>query len=353
VTQGIKEPGLRAGTPSDGAMEQDQDRANRSLSRWTGESRIRERSPQIGFVVLFAAVFALFSILRPTDFLDSTSLESIFSTAVVAMLLSTGLVFVLIVRDFDLSIANNAALSGSAAIMLMSSAHVSTVVACLAALVIGMLAGAFNGLIVAWFNANALIATLATSSVFAGIQEWMTNSLQVSSGIKRGFLDITSQKWAGLPADVIVILVIAALMVVVLRYTVFGRHAYAAGSNRAASRLAGVRTKMIRFWAFVIMGGFAGLAGVCLTSIGGSTPAVGSTDSYLLPAYAAAFLGAITIGRGRFTIGAAIVGVVFVNMLQTGLIIVGAPQFTTDLLTGLVLVAAVLISRASASDVSL
>jgi ribose transport system permease protein len=266
------------------------------------------------------------------------------------MLLSMGLVFVLVVRDFDLSIASNATLAGSCAIILMSKFGYPTGIAVVGALIAGVLAGAANGLIVAFFRANALITTLATTSVFAGIQEWMTHSNTVTTGIHHSYFTLTAAVTAGrFPIDVIVIVIVAVITSVLVRNSVFGRHAYATGANQTAAHLAGIRTAGVRFWSFVIVGLFAGAAGVCLTSLSGGTPQAGSTETYLLPAYAAAFLGAITIGRGNFTIISALLGVLFVNTLQVGLIVVEAPLFTTDLFSGLILVIAVLISRTSGS----
>jgi ribose transport system permease protein len=316
-------------------------------------TQLGTRGPAIGFGLLFVVLFAVFSLLKPDAFFTSSNVKSILATSVVAMLLSMGLVFVLVVRDFDLSIASNAALAGSAAVLAMSKLGQPTGVAFLIAVGVGVLGGAVNGLIVAFFNANALITTLATTSVFAGIQEWLTKSGTVSTGINHSYLNLTAQQLAGWPVDVGVVVVLAVVTAIGIRTSVFGRHAYATGANQPAARLAGVRTAAVRFWSFVLVGLFAGLAGICLTSLAGGTPQAGSTNTYLLPAYAAAFLGAITVGRGNFTILAAVLGVLFVNMLQVGLIVVEAPLFTTDLISGLILVGAVLISRTSASHVSL
>lgn len=309
--------------------------------------RARTIAPGLVFTLLSVAMFAVFSVLSPHVFFTWATVGSIFLTAVVAMLLSVGLVFVLIARDFDLSIANIAAMSGSVAIVAMANAGFPAGAAAALAIVVGIGAGLLNGVVIAYLNADALITTLATGSLFAAVQEWITNDGTVSQGISGGYLAIAERQWFGISAMVICTLALVAVAAFVLRTTVFGRHAYATGANSRVAYQAGIRTRAVRFWSFAIAGGFAAAAGVCLTSMDGSTPEAGSTSTYLLPAYAAVFLGAITVGRGKFTPVAAAVGVLFINTLQIGLVIVGAPQFTTDLATGAVLLAAVLISRAT------
>jgi ribose transport system permease protein len=140
--------------------------------------------------------------------------------------------------------------------------------------------------------------------------------------------------------SVVVVLAVWGL----LKFTVFGRHAYAVGSNELAASVAGVRTREVRWAAFVTLGILAGLAGVLITAQGGgSSP--NNASGLLLPTYTAAFLGLSALGRGKFTPIATYFGVVFIGTLQTGLTILDQPSWIASVITGSVLVVAVLIAR--------
>jgi ribose transport system permease protein len=170
------------------------------------------------------------------------------------------------------------------------------------------------------------------------------NQNTVTEGITRNYLALTTTKLMGIPLHVLLMVTLVALMWFLMSFTVQGRRFYAVGSGEEAARLSAVRTSAVTLSGFVILGVTAALAGVVATSQAASYyPNSGAP--YLLPAYAAAFLGFSALGGRRFHPLATFFGVVFTETLSTGLSMLNAPPWVTDLSEGLVLAAAVLLVR--------
>jgi ribose/xylose/arabinose/galactoside ABC-type transport system permease subunit len=286
---------------------------------------------------------AVFSILKPHNFPTSDNVKAILQQASILAVLGVGLTVVLVIREFDLSFEANAALSGAIAVQVMVNLNLPMTLGILAGILTGALVGVANGTIVAYGRAPAFIGTLAIASVAGGIESMVTKDTTVY-GVPASYLGIATSKVLGIPLFVYISIGVVLVVAGILRYTVFGRHAQAVGSNPEAASMAGVRTKAVRWSGFVFLGALAGLAGVLITAqAGGSAPS--NATNLLLPVYTAAFLGASALGRGSFNAVATYFGVVFIGTLQTGLTMLNQPAWIAQVITGSVLVAAVLISR--------
>lgn len=147
----------------------------------------------------------------------------------------------------------------------------------------------------------------------------------------------------GVSVTIGVLILIGLVLWVLLRYTTYGRYLYATGANPEASRLAGVKTDRTTITAFVIGGLLAGTAGVLLAANqGAASPGIGT--GFLLPAFAAAFLGTVIMSTGRFHVWGTLIGGTFLVWVTQGLIVGGVPFTWTDVINGVVLVAAVAVS---------
>jgi ribose transport system permease protein len=204
--------------------------------------------------------------------------------------------------------------------------------------------GVANGLLTAYGRVPALIATLAISSVAAGIEQALTHNSAIYTGVTKGYVDLSLGKYAGLPAAVWISFAVLGILWFLLDLTTFGRRSYAVGANKAVAYLSGVRTKRVSLAGFIILGLAAGLGGI-LTTSSASSSYPNSGVPLLLPAYAAAFLGASTMPGRRFHPAGTYFGALFLNFLATGLLMVGLPDWTTDVVTGAVLGTAVLVTR--------
>jgi ribose transport system permease protein len=293
------------------------------------------------FLVLLVVFFAW---QLPETYLTLDNMKSILQQQATLIVLAIGVTFVLVIGEFDLSFAFTIGLAAAVSVLLMSSLGLPPIVAMLVAIVVGGIVGAGNGLAVAWGRAPAFIATLAVGSAATGVEQLLTGNSTISSGIPIEYLYFTLQEYAGLPISTWITLLLVLVAVGVVSFTRYGRRVRATGLNPTAVTLAGTSVSLVRLSAFVIMGLLAGLAGVMVSSLGGSYfPNSGA--GLLLPPYAAVFLGAAIIGRGRFGPLASVYGVVFIALLERGLTMMNQKAAVILIIEGAVLVAAVILAR--------
>jgi ribose transport system permease protein len=258
-------------------------------------------------------------------------------TAIIALAAMTGL----IAGAFDLSVAANMSLSISVVGQLQAGLHLNAVLAIILTLLCGGCVGCVNAIIITRFRINAVIGTLATSSILAAISYWVANGQTIINGISSGFIKAGSAQPLSIPINVYVLVVVALLLWYVLEHTPAGRYLYAAGANEQAARLSGVNVNRLRWGALITSGVLSSAAGVVLTMQLGSA-SFGAGDSYLLPAYTGAFLGATQIFPGRFNIVGTLIAIYLVAIGVKGLQL-EYPQYAwiADLVEGLVLLIAV------------
>jgi ribose transport system permease protein len=293
------------------------------------------------FLVLLVAYFA---VRLPDTYLTSDNLLSVLQQQSTLLILALGVTFVLVIGEFDLSFASTIGLAGGVAALLMARHGTPTGVAIVVAIAIGGAVGLANGLAVAWGRAPAFIATLAAGSVATGIEQLLTGNETIAKGIPDSYLSFTLVQRAGLPLSTWLALALVVVAVVLLSLTTFGRRLRATGLNPTAVTLAGISVNLVRLSAFVMLGLIAGLAGVMVTSQGGSYfPNSGA--GLLLPPYSAVFLGAAVVGRGRFSPAATLFGVVFIALLERGLTMLDQKAAVIQLIEGGVLLAAVVLAR--------
>lgn len=293
------------------------------------------------FLLLLVAFFAW---QLPETYLTADNMKSILQQQSTLIVLAIGVTFVLMIGEFDLSFAFTVGLSAAVSILLMSSFGAPWPVAMLAGILVGGLVGVANGWAVAWGRAPAFIATLAVGSAAAGVEQLMTNNNTIAGGIPIDYLMFTLTEYAGLPLSTWLTLLLVVIAAFLVSLTAFGRRVRATGLNPTAVTLAGTSVSLVRLAAFVIMGLLAGLAGVMVSSLGGSYfPNSGA--GLLLPPYSAVFLGAAIIGRGRFSPIATVYGVVFIALLERGLTMMNQKAAVIMIIEGAVLLAAVVLAR--------
>ncbi|PRI11179.1 ABC transporter permease [Leucobacter massiliensis] len=291
----------------------------------------------LGLIVLFAA-------LKPQVFFTPINFTNILEQIAILAMIAAVQTVVMVVGDFDLSVGSLASLTGViTAQLLVGGTHPALAV--LIALAAGAIAGAINGFLVAYLGLSAFIATLATMTSFSGLALLLSSGTTVF-GLPEGFVWLGQGRLAGVPVPVVLAVVLALIVWFVLSKTVIGRSWYAVGGNAEAARLSGVKTRFVRFSAFLVSGCGAALAGVVLTArLASAHPA--AADPFMLSSIAAVFLG-ITLSRaGQPTIGGTVVGLGIVGVLSNGLNIMQVNSYVQQILTGLIIVLAVSLSRLS------
>lgn len=287
----------------------------------------------------FGGAIVFFAIARPDSFLSLDNARAILDDTSVLAVLAVGVTVVLVIGEFDLSVGFLVGLAAAAGVGAMAFHGWPVWAAVLVMLAAGAISGLASGVAVAHVRIPSFVATLAIGSIAAAVELAITRT-SIFEGIPASYVEIATTRVGTVPLRAIVAVAVVAVFVVILRGTVFGRHASSIGDNAAAATLAGVPVANVRLVAFVLAGTTAGLAAVLVTSSAGSYyPNLGT--GLLLPAYAAAYLG-LSLGSGlRFNVIGSYIGVLLLGTVTTGLTMMNQPSWVAALVQGFVLIAAV------------
>jgi ribose transport system permease protein len=299
---------------------------------------------RFALVLVWAAIIVVFGVLRPESFLTWSNFSTILGSQAVIVIIALGLVVPLTSGDYDLSIASNLTLAGTVLALLNARWGVPIAWSILAALAVGGLVGFVNGFFVIYFRINSLIVTLGVGTFIHGITLWLGNQ-QTISGVSEGLVNaVIVTRLLGVPLGFYYALALCAAIWYVLSYTALGRRMLFVGRGREVARLSGIRVDRVRWGCLVASGIIGGMAGVIYVgTTAAADPSSGLT--FLLPAFAAAFLGATSVNPGRFNPWGAMIAVYFLVTGITGLSILGVSTFVQDLFYGGALVIAVTLSQ--------
>ncbi len=290
----------------------------------------------------FLLMIAIFALLRPGIFLSANNLRNITEQVAILAIVSTTMTLVMVVGDFDLSVGALASLCGVvAANMMIGGMGMGPSLAI--ALGVGAIAGMLNGVLVAYAGLSAFVATLATMTIYRGLSLWYTNGATLFSGLNDSFRVIGQRATGPFPNSVLIMLAVAVMVWFVLEQTTVGRRLYAIGGNAEASFLAGIRVRRLRLFAFVASGLGAALAGIVLTSrLMSAHPTAG--EPLMLNSIAAVFLGMTMFREGEAHVVGTLFGVLLLGVMSNGLNILGVDSYIQNVLTGTIIVLAVLVS---------
>ena len=288
---------------------------------------------------LFILVFALWV---PSTFLTGTTVKAILGDQAITVVLAVGILPALAAGQFDLSFAQNMGFSAVVCGTLIAWTGVPWPMAIVLTLLVGMAIGAANGGLVL-LGVDSFIATLGMSSILLGLTAVVGNNQYVGP-LPDSFSTIANGRLPfGIPSVVVYAVVAAVLVWYLLEHTPIGRRTYATGANGEAARLAGVRTRRYVFGSLVVAGLMSSVAGVLVAAkIGQVSPTVG--PPYLLPAFAACFLGTTQIKVGRFNVWGTVLAILLLATGVKGLQLAGGQLWVTDLFNGVALVGAVSIA---------
>src|SRR5580700_2641808 len=274
-----------------------------------------ERYGVLGVWVLMGVAF---TIAAPGLFLTFGTFQAIFAGQEPLVFLAAALVCVLAVGEFDLSVA---------AILGLSATLVPVLVV---------------GVLIVRVRINPIVVTLGMATLLLGLELQQTE-LSTVTGLPNGFASFANAEFLGLPIAFYYGAVLMLVMAYVMIATRLGRHMIFVGANREVARLAGVRVNRIRLGAYVFSGFICGAGGVILVAgLGGFDPTTSS--EYLLPAFAAAFLGSAMIIPGRFNSIGAFLAIYFLETGIIGLELLGYTGWISDVFFGAALIIAVAVS---------
>jgi ribose transport system permease protein len=292
-----------------------------------------------------AALFLFFG-LASDSFLRPINLRNILTQVSTLAIFATGMTFVLLLGEIDLSIAAIAALAAMVSADLFARQGVAEPIPLIAGVAVATLLGFISGVASARFRIPTFMTTLAMSLIAAGLVTFISKG-RVITDVSEAAIFLGSGRIGGddgLPVIVIVAIVMLILGYVMLRYTRFGRYVYMTGANKAAARLAGVNTNRILVVVMTICGFTAGFAGIIsMGRLHSAQP--DATESFLIDTIGAVVLGGTSLMGGRGGMLQTVVGLLIYGTLRNGLDnIPSIDIYLKEFITGVVLLLALLVN---------
>ena len=312
-----------------------------------------------GIVLALVILCVILSFASPW-FLTTQNILNVLRQSSINGILAIGLTFVILTRGIDLSVGSVVALAGivgasfatTSSVAGVSGAPWPALVAIGVGLLVGLAAGAVNGVIVSRFSVPAFVVTLGMLSTARGLTLLYTDGRPVPS-LTPEFRWMGTGDVFGVPAPIVILLVVFALSWFVLERTRFGRHVYAVGGNPKAANTSGIDVRRVRLIVYMISGCAAGLAGLLLAARTGS----GLTQAgvaYELDAIAAVVIGGTSLLGGVGSVFGTLIGTLIIAVTNNGLDLLGIDSNWQQIVKGMMIVVAVLIDssrhRASSGD---
>lgn len=320
-------------------------RSTANVDTWQSTRRSRlAGGARFALPALLVVFIIVFSLLEPATFPTLNNARTVLSTQSVLALVALGALLTLVIGEFDLSLGAQMGLSALLVPGLSAHGTLPIPLAIVAAIVVTMIVGLINGLLVAKLKVNSFIATIGTAALIGAVVLAYSGGTVIFDGVPTELLVIASFAPLGIPGPIIYVTVISVAVWLLLKRTPFGRYMAAVGGSKDAARLSGINTDRVTIVTFVLAGALAGAGGVVMAGqLGSGNPAVG--PSYLLPAFAAVFLGATAYFVGQFNVWGTITAVVTLATGVAGLNLMGLPNWVEPAFNGIALLAAVALTR--------
>jgi ribose/xylose/arabinose/galactoside ABC-type transport system permease subunit len=310
-------------------------------------------------VIFLGALVVVFALLHP-NFLSAFNLLNVLRQVSISGLIAIGMTFVILTAGIDLSVGSLVALCGLVgayvakgglenrfAVGGAAEAGNPVILAFLAAVAVGMAAGAVQGAAITRLRVPPFVVTLGGLTAFRGAALLFSGGGPIS-GFGPDYTWWGQGRIATIPVPVVIFLAAAAAAHVVLRHTRFGLHVYAVGGNAAAAELNGVNARRVTFLVYVIVGFFCGLASFLLSARLNSAEAVAGLGLEL-DVIAAVVIGGTSLFGGVGSVFGTVVGALLIGVLRNGLVLLNVSSFIQQIVIGLILVAAVAFDQYAAA----
>ncbi len=295
--------------------------------------------------VIFTIFFLVFGFLKPSAFLSISNFRFIIysSAALGFLVLAEGVC--LITGNFDLSIGQMAGFLAMLNAMIIThwAPWIPWYLAVVILIALGALLGAINGLFIGKVGLNPFLVTLSTYMVFKG-GTLTVSSMPIRKGFPELYLAIGGASIAGIPYAIFVLIGGLLILGFILRYTRFGSHLYAVGSNPQSASMTGIRVDNMLLYTYILSGALVGMAALLFSGfVGSATP--GLANNTLFTAFAGAVIGGISLSGGRGKLSGAVGGILLVGTIEAGLTMMYVPPQQTTIYTGMLVLAAIVINR--------
>ncbi|MEO2077013.1 MAG: sugar ABC transporter permease [Bacillus sp. (in: firmicutes)] len=292
---------------------------------------LKER--EVSIVILILAFIGIVGSIN-SKFVTGNSLLLLVSSSIILLILAVGQSFVLLTAEIDVSVGSIMGISAAVCGLLLTNG-VSGWVAALVVLLVGLVAGLFNGVGVALLKLPAIIMTLGTLGILRGLMIILTGGKWIED-IPNYFKKLSGTDFIGLPLPIWIGMIILIAAFLVLKLTKIGRYFYAVGDNADGARLIGIPVSKIRILAFVLSGMSASIAGMIFVMNIGFVP--NQTGSGIeLQVIAAAVLGGVSLNGGLGTVFGAGLGAIFLTAINSSLIYLKIPAYWNNAISGFLL----------------
>ena len=306
------------------------------------------------FQSLLALGLMILVLLLTTDkFLTTDNTLNILRQICANLCLSLGMTIIILSGGIDLSVGAVLALAGAVAAGLLKNGfavpgteifvEVTCSGAILAGLIVGIILGAFNGMVITRFQLPPFVATLGMLSIARGLTMLWTGGFPITR-LGDSFDYMGTGRLVGVPLPVLISGALVILLLILMQRTRFGRNVYAVGGNERAATLSGLNVNRIKFLVYLLGGALAGVAGLLVTArLDSATPNAGL--GYELDSIAAVVIGGTSLSGGRGTIIGTVLGCLIIGVLNNGLVLLEVSPFWQQVIKGLVILIAVAVDK--------
>ncbi len=313
----------------------------------TGKVTASSLFGKYGILFVFIAVCILLAITAP-NFVKPSNLLNVFKQVSLVGIMATGMTFVIIAADIDLSVGSVAALAGVLTAGFEVNMGMPLALAIIIALVVSIGIGASMGLIITKTKVHAFVVSLGMMTIVRGICFLLTDGYPIS-GVSETFKEIGGGNVGGIPNLVFFLAAAIIIGYIVLTKTPFGRNVYAVGGNITATRLAGINVDKVRITNFMVSSFCAAVAGILLASRVSSGQPVASEGAEL-DAIAAVVIGGTSMYGGRGSMLGTLIGALFLGVIQNGLNLLQVSPYYQQIFTGALIIIAVIIDSIKKED---
>jgi simple sugar transport system permease protein len=299
----------------------------------------------LNIIGLLVAIAVLYVVLSATarGFASEANQLGLLRDAALVGVVAAGMTLVIIAGEIDVSIGPAVAFASVIVAKAMTSWGMATIVAIAVTILIGASWGAFVGVLRARFRVPSFIGTLGLWNILGGLALYTTNALPVSFPPDDPIMTVLSGTLLGVPTPAWVMAVSFVAFGFVARKTAYGRSVYAVGGNASAARLAGIAVDRTRILVFVTTGALSAVSGILLAARLGSGNG-GAASGLEFDIIAAVVIGGTAMAGGSGSLVGTFLGVIFITLIGNGLVLLGVNSFIQNVVSGAIIVGAVLIN---------
>ena len=294
-------------------------------------------------VFIIIAIIVVMSFVSPV-FMTSKNIINIIRQISINGIIAVGMTFVILTGGIDLSVGSVVAIT-SVIVGSMLQGGSNWLVACIVALLISLVFGAFNGFMIAYVGFQPFIATLATVTMGSGIALAYSDCKPFTIS-NESFLKIGQGYLGAIPIPIVLLVIVVAIGLIILKTTTFGRYVFAIGGNKNAAKLSGVRTRRVELMVYVISALCASIVGLILSArISSGQPTAG--EGYELDAIAATAIGGTSMTGGVGSLTGTIFGFVLLGLMTNSMNLLNINSFYQEIVKGILIIIAVFLDMTS------